>query len=194
MTRNNVQHQEHLYIYSLQAQLYVINYWHFLYYVSILCPCPPARGRGNATRCVGLDSPSFRMDADRLFRKLYLLSSYAYRQRLPLTLLEVPIFSLREYNQSVGHHHPHLFVDQDNHLHREINRINETIREFNTISYKVSPQLSLDLERNRTNVFHGRRQYYHNYKLYRDEIHPKSLLGKLWLRKLSIMVKKGCLH
>ena len=137
-------------------------------------------------------SSTFRSYADRLIRRLNLLSNYCFRQNLPLTLLEIPIFSLREYNISVGHHFPHLFQDQDYHLRIEIERINEAIREINTSSHKVSPKFSLDLQRNRPSAGQTGRQYYTNYKLYRDGIHPKSDLARLWLRKLSIKVKRDC--
>ena len=135
---------------------------------------------------------AYHSDANRLIRNLYVLSNYALRQNISLTLLETPIFSIREYNLSVGHQHPHLFLDQDYHLRCELERINEAVREINAANNRHSPKFSLDLQRNRPSAGPRRRQYYTNYKLYRDGIHPKTELSKLWLRKIAMLVKSDC--
>ena len=51
----------------------------------------------------------YRRAADKLIRQLYLLSKFTHKQNFPLTLLEIPIFSLCQYNLSEGHHHPAPF-------------------------------------------------------------------------------------
>ena len=139
-------------------------------------------------------SSTYQRDCQRLIRQLHLLANCAYRKGLPLTLLEIPIFSITEFNTTAGRKFPYCFYDQDKKFVREIEKINVVIREINDTNYKVSPQISLDLQRHTSNVRIGRqRQYYYNYKLYRDGIHPRPLLRRLWLRKLSLIVKKGCL-
>ena len=84
-------------------------------------------------------------DSRRLITRLHLLSNFAYREGLSLTLLEIPVFSLEKFNEYAGHNFSYHFRDQDRHLCEQINIIKEEIRELNSISYKVSPQFSLDL-------------------------------------------------
>ena len=130
-------------------------------------------------------------DRRRLIRQINLLANFCYRESVELTILEIPLYSIRRYNEKAGHNFPDLCADQDEHLAQQLEIINQEIREINDINYKVSPRFTLDIERNRSNNW-SQRRYYHNFNLYRDGIHPSKPLAKLWLRKLSLMVKKDC--
>ena len=127
-------------------------------------------------------------------REINLLPNYCYRERVPLIISEIPIYSISKYNSVAGHNFPELFSDQDIHLSEQLSISNQEIQDINDISFTgFSTFLPGLLLRNRSNVrLRRQRTYYYNFNLYGDGVHPKTLLANLWLMKLALMVKRDC--
>ena len=137
-----------------------------------------------------------------LLIKLEKLIKFANRYNFALTFLEIPIYSIKEYNASKGHSNPDKFVEQDKKLKYAIQGVNEEIAKFiqvvneeiaklNTSVSTHSPKFSCDLLRNCHNK-RRRTKYFHNFSLYKDGLHPKCLLSKFWVRRIAELVKEDC--
>lgn len=108
-----------------------------------------------------------------------------------ITFLEIPIYSIKEYNRSLGHPNPDIFDEQDRKLATELEHINQKIRDLNTVLGTRSPRFNLDIERNRKKP--GRRsKYRYSFSAYYDGVHPIPLLSKFWLRRVSELIKVDC--
>lgn len=115
-------------------------------------------------------------------------------QHVHLTFLEIPVYSIKAYNESKGHQNPILLKAEDRTLAEQVIEVNRKIRQLNNDLNTHSPDFSVFLKansRHRTRSHVSTVQYY-NYKLYRDGIHPGQLLARAWLREIAKRVKLDC--
>ena len=118
------------------------------------------------------------------------LSKYLANRKVKLVLLEVPYFSIKEFNRHLGHRYPEEFKNQDTDLILALGKLNKKIRDINTENQTIAPKFSVDLKASSTK---GRRtKYYINYNVYNDGIHPKPLLAKYWIRKIEELARRDC--
>ena len=98
----------------------------------------------------------------------------------PVTILEVPHYSIVEYNKHHKHSNPQSFYKDDLLLAKQIEQVNELIRQLNHKENTHSPKFSLDLTRP-TKGHKGQRakaKSHYNYKtVYIDGEHPNALLA-----------------
>ena len=48
-----------------------------------------------------------------------------------VTFLEIPVYSIKNWNESKGHKDPNVFVEQDENLSKQIYTLNGKVREIN---------------------------------------------------------------
>ena len=102
-----------------------------------------------------------------------------------LTFLEIPVYSIFEYNKKQGHKDHNQFISYC--LIQQVHKANERNRQINTRLDSSSPNFCLDLSHNKvrnTKNQHIRLRDKYNFTLYRDGVHPSINLSKVWLRKI----------
>ena len=111
-----------------------------------------------------------------------------------LTILEVPHYSIVQWNTSRNHPKPDIFKDQDEQLQNQIDQVNTFIQQYNTTVRARSRLLNHHLKA-RKQVRTGKGKPHKNYyNLYTDGIHPKPILAKAWLREITEQIRKDCWH
>ncbi|CAG2256268.1 unnamed protein product [Mytilus edulis] len=116
--------------------------------------------------------------------------------RSKITILETPIYSIKNWNKKQGHKNPDTFEEQDIELERQLYTLNGRIREINKRIGSHSPEFSSDISN--TSKYHcgkdRKLKTTRNYEfgLYQDGIHPGELLAKNWLKKISEQAKRDC--
>jgi hypothetical protein len=114
-----------------------------------------------------------------------------------VTFLEIPIFSIKEWNEHRKHNTPDQFKDQDLKLEEQVYNLNSKIRTTNVENNNHSPVFSTVLIKisktrkgDQHNKFTKRRSV--NFKLYLDGIHTGHPLSKVWLKKIVQQANKDC--
>lgn len=112
-----------------------------------------------------------------------------------VTFIEIPPFSIFLWNQK--QHHPDInqFRNQDSILARNINSLNQKIRELNNNLGVHSPSLTVDISHRQdktTKNRHHREADKYNYSFYLDGIHPTVILSRVWLKKLGRQMQRDC--
>jgi len=65
-----------------------------------------------------------------------------------VTFLEIPVYSIVEFNRDRGHKTPEDFKEQDTKLEKQIYKLNDKIRELNREEHTHSPLFTVDLIQN----------------------------------------------
>ena len=105
----------------------------------------------------------FIVDCERIAR-------LARRRKFKLTFIEIPIFSIRRWNELKGHTAPENLIIRDKVLESRIKVANEHLHRINKLNQVEFRSLNVDLEVIRHNK--GRRvKKYYNHNLYKDGIH-----------------------
>ena len=112
----------------------------------------------------------------------------AYGSRV--VFLEVPPYSIQNWNLIKGQRSSPEFVGQDKILRHRIALVNEYIGQVNFANSVSSPNFKSAVVRSH-NSKRGRR-YSTNYNLYSDGVHPTPLLARHWLRSFLTAVKTYC--
>ena len=115
-----------------------------------------------------------------------------------LTILEIPHYTIVQWNTSRNHPKREIFKDQDEQRQNQIDQVglNTLIHQYNTTLQACSPLLNHHLKA-RKQVRKGKgkpHKNYYNYNLYTDGIHPKPILAKAWLREITEQIRKDCWH
>ena len=92
---------------------------------------------------------SYNRDAAKLILNYKKLAKQASELNFSATFLEIPYYSIVEWNKAKGHKNPDVFQEQDKKLQLAIQVINEEIRKINIENDTRSPKFNVDLERNR---------------------------------------------
>lgn len=110
-----------------------------------------------------------------------------------LVFLEIPPYSIKEWNHSKGFHNPQLFHSQDLILLERVSLVNEYIRLVNENTFVTSPRFKLDLLRFRKAKGDKSHRASLNFSTYKDGIHPGYLLARCWMKRLVQQIFKDCL-
>ena len=133
----------------------------------------------------------------------YILSYYRKIEKLMqnhpnsrVTFLEIPLYSIYEYNKQKNHTDLDQFTEQDIELNRQIYKLNQEIREINRAANCHSPSFTSDLIYKTTVKKGGHRRAEnkkkHNFQLLVDGIHPTNLLAETWVRRIAEKYKEDC--
>ena len=133
-----------------------------------------------------------------LVRYYHKINNYIQsRSAAKVTFLEIPIYSIYEFNYHNQHDNPDQFRDDDAKLRSQIYYVNGKIREINYNNRCHSPVFSTDITRTskerspyNTNEYIKRKKY--SWWMYIDGIHPGFLLGSVWFRKITQRALRDC--
>lgn len=107
-----------------------------------------------------------------------------------LTFLQLPIFSITEWNKTKGHANPDSFKDSDQDLHRYIKSANQYIGELNDSLGTTTPKFNQDLIKSTKGRPDGKIRYLINNHLLKDGVHPSQLLAKVWMKNILKKLQK----
>ncbi|VDI17132.1 Hypothetical predicted protein [Mytilus galloprovincialis] len=99
-----------------------------------------------------------------------------------ITILETPIYSIKNWNTKQGHKHPDTFEEQDTELERQLYTLNGRIREINKRIGSHSPEFSSDISNTskyrcgKDRKLKTKRNY--EFGLFQDGIHPGEATSK----------------
>ncbi|CAG2243268.1 unnamed protein product [Mytilus edulis] len=95
-----------------------------------------------------------------------------------ITFLEIPIYSIVEWNKYQKHQQPSSFTPQDELLISQLEKLNCYIKELNTqLATNPSPMLSVDISHNQSRNSKSKKhltRHNYNFTLYKDVIHPST--------------------
>lgn len=129
--------------------------------------------------------------ASRLIHNFEKIVEVSKNKNFRATFLELPYYSIKNWNSNRGHRNPDSFDTQDSLLKDSVKLVNEHINRLNVQNRLNKPSFNVDLVRCRSN--RGRRtKYFNNYNLYKDGIHPDVDLSKCWLRKITLQIRADC--
>ena len=111
--------------------------------------------------------------------------------RVTLTFLQVPYYSIQNWNCTKGHPDPKSFKDNDKFLTEQIDEANRFVKTLNSSVNSYSPNLNADLSRSRKRK-KGKARYSWNFKLYKDGVHPDSKLARSWCTSVYRKIRKDC--
>ena len=111
--------------------------------------------------------------------------------KVHITFLQVPYYSIRIWNKLKGHKEPENFKNDDIILNERVNAINEFIDNLNSEINVYSPKFNLDLVRSRKSRKTTAR-YSWNFKLLPDGIHASKKLSLSWLTSLVKNINSDC--
>jgi len=114
-----------------------------------------------------------------------------------VTFLEIPVYSIVEFNRDRDHKTPEDFKEQDTKLEKQIYKLNDKIRELNREEHTHSPLFTVDLIQNSKTIKNKKTRTSTSRKNtsfwpYVDGVHPGQLLAKVWLRKIAQHAAKNC--
>lgn len=100
-----------------------------------------------------------------------------------LIFLVIPPYFIVEWNRAKGHSNPQIFKEIDKTLNETIGILKDYIRNVNSVCLVTGPRFKLDLLKYRKEK--GRcQQASYSFQLYVDDIHPCSMLARVWLKRL----------
>lgn len=111
--------------------------------------------------------------------------------KVKVTFLEVPYYSIVDWNKFKGHQSPTDFADDDKLLKELVDAANKFLNELNAETGALTPKLSQHLVRSRKAK--GKKQRYSlNLKLLSDGVHPSVNLAKSWLSAICRQIDSDC--
>ena len=121
-------------------------------------------------------------DIDHIVQKLRETKEFLERKGVKVVLLEVTNYSIVRWNEQRGHTTTEATIEEDRQLQAKIKQINSQIEEINLESNCTAPKFNTDLQRSRT--LRHQTEYYTNWKLLPDGIHPGPQVARVWLLKI----------
>jgi hypothetical protein len=90
-----------------------------------------------------------------------------------VTFLEIPVYSIQEWNKKAGHKTPENFAEQDSKLEQQVYKFNARIRDLNKDTNVFSPLFGTDLVKTSKTVKNKKTgksivRKTNNFKLYKD--------------------------
>lgn len=132
---------------------------------------------------------------DKLEKLVVAIQNTRKKHKPAVTLLEIPNYSISEFNKSRGHPNPQIYYEEDLRLSKQIEKVNNTIRQINSGNLRHSPKFSLDLTRptkGRKCQYAKARSHYNFKHVYIDGEHPNPLLAKLWYQRIGRQIVNDC--
>lgn len=113
------------------------------------------------------------------------------KEKVLLTLLNIPYYSTGEWNIHKGHAPSEIFAQQDIVLRDSIDAVNNYIDSVNRELGTQSPKFNADLVRSRK-AKRGPIRYSVNHKLLKDGVHPDRLLAQVWMKNIMKKIGSEC--
>lgn len=110
----------------------------------------------------------------------------AKSNKLSVTFLEIPPYSIQKWNTCKGHSNPSIFKEQDRILADRVATLNHHIRLVNDSNECQSPKFRLDVLRNKGSN-RGPSRPYINFNLFPDGVHPCRILAEYWSKRIGIV-------
>jgi len=112
-------------------------------------------------------------------------------RKVRLTILQLPYYSIKHWNEYYGHENPESFIENDVTLKTSVDVVNGVFEQTNERLRYRAPKFNLDIER--TNKAKNKTTRHSiNWGLFKDGIHPDQLLAKVWLRSICREILKDC--
>jgi len=131
-------------------------------------------------------------DIKKGLREIYSFTR-EFGNRVKLVFLHLPLYSIVQfnlYNEYEGDMTD--FVEEDKVLQQQITEVNFFINDTNRLFHATTQKISDDLQKSkRRNPFSPTKHKY-DFSLYKDGIHPTDVLAKLWLVRITRLVKNDC--
>lgn len=108
-----------------------------------------------------------------------------------VVFLEVPVYSIVEYNKHLRVPNPDSFHDNDILLRDRIAVVNDVIRQVNSCSDVQTPRFKRDLLRSRKEAGGSERSSL-SFSPYKDGIHPDFDLARCWMKKIVLQMLHDC--
>lgn len=109
-----------------------------------------------------------------------------------VVFLEIPPYSIQEWNKYQGHPNPKSFLSQDLILYERISIINDYIKSLNQAKCVRSPRFDQDLRRVRKSQGDSHKRTSLNFSNYKDGIHTKPLLARCWMKRILLQIFADC--
>jgi lysophospholipase L1-like esterase len=118
-----------------------------------------------------------------------------FGSKVKVIFLHLPIYSIYHWN-----FHKQFgsgvwkFKNDDRLLRQQIEVVNNYINDLNRILHVHSPQFSIDLKNSHRRYLptHSYTEYGYRFNCYKDGVHPKPLLAKLWLIRITRLLHDYC--
>jgi len=113
-----------------------------------------------------------------------------------ITFLEIPPYSIINFNHHYSHQNPSSFKLQEEQLIQKVEELNNNIRSINSNLDTFSPNFAVDISHHhqekssKSKKLTSRDKYYFDF--YRDGVHPAKLLAEVWLKKLTSQIQRQC--
>lgn len=116
-----------------------------------------------------------------------------FGDQVKIIFLVLPLYSILTYN-IYNEYEGDLtkFVEDDIILKQQIDEVNHYIEESNRLFHAISPKFSEDLLKSKRRSPFSHTKHKYDFSLYRDGIHPVNILAKLWLVRITKLVKLHC--
>lgn len=182
------------YFYWLQSNLHkkVQQYGKIKLYIWLgTCDLTIKKGKFTELRHTS-DSAAFSYLKYQIDRYISFVSNFP---SVTLVFLEIPPYSIKDWNNSKGHSNPQSFHSQDLALLERVFLVNEYIRSVNERDEKfpvTSPRFKLDLLRFRKSKGNKSHRVSYNFSVYKDGIHPGYLLARCWMKRLVSQILTDC--
>ncbi|MCG8033532.1 MAG: hypothetical protein JAZ03_15335 [Candidatus Thiodiazotropha taylori] len=108
-----------------------------------------------------------------------------------IVFLEIPCYSIEQYNKHLKAPNPESFHDKDLILTERIGIINDYIRDVNRVSGFNTPRFKRDLIKYRKSEGESQRKSL-DFTGYKDGIHPDKWLAGVWMKKIVTHMLHTC--
>ena len=126
-----------------------------------------------------------------IYQTTRFMSYVSHFPSVKIVFLEVPPYSISEWNKYKGHTSPDQFHVDDITLNNRIILVDEFIRQVTEARNFSSPRFKLDVLRY-TQEKNGPQRSSVNYNLFKDGIPPKPGLARYWMKRFVIKVTSLC--
>ena len=109
-----------------------------------------------------------------------------------VVFLEIPPYSIKQWNRNKGYRNPGSFHSQNLILLERISLVNEYIRFVNENNSVTSPRFKIDLLTFRKSKSKQTKRVNISYSLYKDGVRPQSLLARCWMKRLVTQILVDC--
>ena len=120
----------------------------------------------------------------------YIRSNFTVQQ-VRLIFLEIPPYSIVEWNSFKNHPNPESFREQDKKLDTRLTAANSYINIVNDNAGVISLRFRCDILKIRKDK-KGEKRYSLSFKHFTDGIHPGLLLARYWMKRLSNKLRVDC--
>lgn len=123
---------------------------------------------------------------DSIYEQFIRARDFVLSLNCRIKFIGLPIYLVSLYNDIRGHPYPVEFLDQDEEVEEQVNKVNDHIVALNQELSRHTLKFNADLRDNR----HKNKKYF--FELLEDGLHPGELLSTKWLRRLELDIVSEC--